>query len=154
MKKPILVPLLSSTFLIACHESNNVHADAEKKVNVQKIEQQQIKALWVGKYQGVTPCESCITRCDGCEGTAVEIMLKPDMQYELVTQSLSGEHEPQSYQGKLYFKDKAQTELKLLNLKVRHELHFDQKQDTLEILDDQTQKPYISKQEFILEKVV
>ena len=54
----------------------------------------QVQAMqWVGHYQGTTPCMGCMSRCGECPGMAVDLVLYPNMTYELKRESLSTESE-------------------------------------------------------------
>ena len=152
MNRWVFLPFISTSMLFACSDasnSENVTKQADTKANdIKKVD-----IAWVGHYQGVTPCENCSTRCDGCEGTAVDLTLKPDMQFELVLESLSESNAPKVFTGRMYFKDPAQHHLELSNIKKRHGLLYDADYDQFEILNDTTSQPYDSAHEFILEKV-
>ncbi|WP_173910852.1 copper resistance protein NlpE N-terminal domain-containing protein [Acinetobacter sp. Marseille-Q1618] len=154
MDKWVLFPFISTTVLFACSDSSNTEAFAQQDQEVKTLEQKQSNIAWVGHYQGVTPCENCLTRCEGCEGTAVDLTLKPDQSFELRLESLSEANTAQVLTGKMYFKDTAQSQLELSNIKKRHALIYDHDNDQFEILNDLTAQPYESGHEFILEKVV
>ena len=84
----------------------------------------------------------------------MDLVLKPDLSYELTLQRLSSAATPQVLSGKMYFKDTAQSYLELSNIKKRHSLVYDRDHDQFEILDDVTGQSYEFSNEFILEKVV
>ena len=154
MRKLVLVPVISTGLLFACSDSKTSAVGVNEQQQDKTVMQKQIQKAWVGHYQGITPCESCLSHCEGCDGTAVDLVLKPDLSYELTLQRLSSAATPQVLSGKMYFKDTAQSYLELSNIKKRHSLVYDRDNDQFEILDDVTGQSYEFSNEFILEKVV
>ena len=151
MKNRILIPLFASSVLLGCQESNQPNTQVSE-VN-DKLVEKKIIPQWVGYYQGTTPCMGCFSRCEDCPGMAVDVELKDDMTYVLKRESLSGHNEIETLQGKIVFKDSAQTKLELLNVQTRNQLFVDLENKMLEILVDKTAEPYQAQNDFLLEQI-
>ena len=152
MKNRILIPLFASSVLLGCQESNQTNTQVSE-VN-DKLVEKKIIPQWVGHYQGTTPCMGCFSRCEDCPGMAVDVELKDDMTYVLKRESLSGHNEIETLQGKIVFKDSAQTKLELLNVQARNQLFVDLENKMLEIRVDKTAEPYQAQNDFLLDSVV
>lgn len=152
MKNRILIPLFASSVLLGCQESNQTNAQVSE-VN-DKLVEKKIIPQWVGQYKGTTPCMGCFSRCEDCPGMAVDVELKDDMTYVLKRESLSGHNEIETLQGKIVFKDSAQTKLELLNVQTRNQLFVDLENKMLEIRVDKTAEPYQAQNDFLLDSVV
>ncbi|MDY6451063.1 copper resistance protein NlpE N-terminal domain-containing protein [Acinetobacter faecalis] len=152
MKNRILIPLFASSVLLGCQESNQTNTQVSE-VN-DKLVEKKIIPQWVGYYQGTTPCMGCFSRCEDCPGMAVDVELKDDMTYVLKRESLSGHNEIETLQGKIVFKDSAQTKLELLNVQTRNQLFVDLENKILEIRVDKTAEPYQAQNDFLLDSVV
>ena len=152
MKNRILIPLFASSVLLGCQESNQPNTQVSE-VN-DKLVEKKIIPQWVGHYQGTTPCMGCFSRCEDCPGMAVDVELKDDMTYVLKRESLSGHNEIETLQGKIVFKDSAQTKLELLNVQTRNQLFVDLENKMLEIRVDKTAEPYQAQNDFLLDSVV
>ncbi|MDY6455969.1 copper resistance protein NlpE N-terminal domain-containing protein [Acinetobacter faecalis] len=148
MKNRILIPLFASSVLLGCQESNQTNTQVSE-VN-DKLVEKKIIPQWVGYYQGTTPCMGCFSRCEDCPGMAVDVELKDDMTYVLKRESLSGHNEVEMFQGKIVFKDSAQTKLELLNVQARNQLFVDLENKMLEIRVDKTAEPYQAQNDFLL----
>lgn len=151
MKNRILIPLFASSVLLGCQESNQPNTQVSE-VN-DKLVEKKIIPQWVGHYQGTTPCMGCFSRCEDCPGMAVDVELKDDMTYVLKRESLSGHNEIETLQGKIVFKDSAQTKLELLNVQTRNQLFVDLENKMLEIRVDKTAEPYQAQNDFLLEQI-
>ena len=152
MKNRILIPLFASSVLLGCQESNQTNTQVSE-VN-DKLVEKKIIPQWVGYYQGTTPCMGCFSRCEDCPGMAVDVELKDDMTYVLKRESLSGHNEIETLQGKIVFKDSAQTKLELLNVQTRNQLFVDLENKILEIRVDKTAELYQAQNDFLLDSVV
>ena len=152
MKNRILIPLFASSVLLGCQESNQPNTQVSE-VN-DKLVEKKIIPQWVGYYQGTTPCMGCFSRCEDCPGMAVDVELKDDKTYVLKRESLSGHNEIETLQGKIVFKDSAQTKLELLNVQTRNQLFVDLENKMLEIRVDKTAEPYQAQNDFLLDSVV
>lgn len=152
MKNRILIPLFASSVLLGCQESNQTNVQVSE-VN-DKLVEKKIIPQWVGHYQGTTPCMGCFSRCEDCPGMAVDVELKDDMTYVLKRESLSGHNEIETLQGKIVFKNSAQTKLELLNVQTRNQLFVDLENKMLEIRVDKTAEPYQAQNDFLLDSVV
>ncbi len=152
MKNRILIPLFASSVLLGCQESNQTNVQVSE-VN-DKLVEKKIIPQWVGHYQGTTPCMGCFSRCEDCPGMAVDVELKDDMTYVLKRESLSGHNEIETLQGKIVFKNSAQTKLELLNVQTRNQLFVDLENKMLEIRIDKTAEPYQAQNDFLLDSVV
>jgi len=153
MKKPILIPLIASSVLWGCQDSTQSSSENNKQVDT-VAEQKVTVAKWVGKYQGTTPCMSCISRCEECPGMAVDLVLNQDKSYTLKRESLSAHNEIEIIQGHFQFSNSDQSKLELMQVKTRNLIYVDLDQQLLEILEDQTGKIYNAEDDFILEKKV
>ena len=152
MKNRILIPLFASSVLLGCQESNQTNTQVSE-VN-DKLVEKKIIPQWVGYYQGTTPCMGCFSRCEDCPGMAVDVELKDDMTYVRKRESLSGHNEIETLQGKIVFKDSAQTKLELLNVQTRNQLFVDLENKMLEIRVDKTAEPYQAQNDFLLDLLI
>ena len=146
MKRVILIPLVMSSVLVGCQDQAQISSK-------EAIEAKAQIPQWVGDYQGTTPCMGCLSRCEDCPGMAVDVELKDDMTYVLKRESLSGHNEIETLQGKIVFKDSAQTKLELLNVQTRNQLFVDLENKMLEIRVDKTAEPYQEQNDFLLEQI-
>ena len=153
MKKPILIPLIASSVLLGCQDAKQTSSESIKQADT-VVEQKVTVAKWVGKYQGTTPCMSCISRCEECPGMAVDLVLNQDKTYILKRKSLSGHNEIETIKGNFRFSNSEQTQLELMQVKTRNLIYVDLDQQLLEILEDQTGNIYNAEDDFILEKKV
>lgn len=153
MKKPLLIPLIASSVLLGCQDSKQTSSESSQQVD-QVSEQKVTVAKWVGKYQGTTPCMSCISRCEECPGMAVDLVLNQDKTYILKRESLSGNDKREIYTGHFRFSNPDQSKLELMQVKTRNLIYLDLDQQLLEILEDQTGSIYNAENDFILEKNV
>ncbi|WP_407303428.1 copper resistance protein NlpE N-terminal domain-containing protein [Acinetobacter sp.] len=151
MKKPLLIPLITSSVLLGCQDSTQPSSENNKQVD-QVSEQKVTVAKWVGEYQGTTPCLGCISRCEECPGMAVDLVLNQDRTYTLKQESLSGHNEIETIKGHFRFDNPDQTKLELMQVKTRNLIYVDLDQQLIEILEDQTGNIYNSEDDFILEK--
>ena len=153
MKKPLLIPLIASSVLLGCQDSKQ--SSNENKTQTDSILQHKITvAKWVGEYQGTTPCMSCISRCEECPGMAVDLVLNQDQTYTLKRESLSVHNDVEILTGRFQFSNKDQSKLELIQVKTRNLIYVDLEQQLLEILQDNTDHPYASEADCILEKKV
>ena len=151
MKKPLLIPLIASSVLLGCQDSKQTSSESNKQAD-SVAEQKVTVAKWVGKYQGTTPCMSCISRCEECPGMAVDLVLNQDKTYILKRESLSGHNEIETFTGQFRFSHPDQSKIELMQVKTRNLIYVDLDQQLLEILEDQTGHIYSSEDDFILEK--
>ena len=149
MKKVILIPLVATSALLGCQESQQSRVNADIAVTAEKQQ-----AAWIGNFKGTTPCMGCLSRCDDCPGMAVTLALHEDQTYTLTRESLSAHNEVEVLKGSIHFKDDAQQQLELMNVKTRNLLYVDLEQQLLEIRVDQTAKRYQIQSDFILNKAV
>ena len=145
MKKVILIPLIATGALWGCQDSQNTQTQAAAVAKAQV-------PVWVGQYQGTTPCMGCLSRCDECPGMAVALELHEDMTYTLVRESLSGHNEVEKLSGVLKFHDSEQHELELVNATTRNLMFVNVAKKQLEIRQDVTAKPYQMQSDFVLAK--
>ena len=149
MKKVILIPLVATSALLGCQESQQSKANEDIAITAEKQQ-----AAWIGNFKGTTPCMGCLSRCDDCPGMAVTLALHEDQTYTLTRESLSAHSEVEVLKGIIHFKDDAQQQLELMNVKTRNLLYVDLEQQLLEIRVDQTAKRYQMQSDFILNKAV
>lgn len=150
MKKAIFIPLAAVAAALGCQDAEQGAPQVAQPQGKAAVQKQAVPA-WAGKYQGTTPCMGCISRCEECPGMAVDLALNQDMSYELRRESLSGHNDVQVLKGRMLFKDQAQTQLQLLNVKTRNLIYVDLAHQLLEIREDQTAKPYAAQDDFLLE---
>lgn len=153
MKKPLLIPLIASSVLLGCQDPKQTSSESNKQAD-SVAEQKVTVAKWVGKYQGTTPCMSCISRCEECPGMAVDLVLNQDKTYILKRESLSGHNEIETFTGQFRFSNPDQSKIELMQVKTRNLIYVDLDQQLLEILEDQTGNIYNAEDDFILEKKV
>jgi len=147
MKKVLVIPLVASSTLFGCQDTNQSAAKTVIKVKAQV-------PAWVGSYQGTTPCMGCFSRCEDCPGMAVALSLNEDQIFTLQRESLSGHHQLETLHGKIRFQDDAQKKIELLNVDTRNLVYVDLKKQVLEIREDQTGKRYQMQSDFILFETV
>ena len=143
MKKVLVIPLVASSTLFGCQDTNQ---SAAKTV----IEAKAQVPAWVGNYQGTTPCMGCFSRCEDCPGMAVVLSLNEDQTFTMTRESLSGHNQLETFHGQIRFQDDAQQKIELLNVDTRNLLYVDLKKQVLEIREDQTGKRYQMQSDFIL----
>ncbi|CAB1213158.1 copper resistance protein NlpE N-terminal domain-containing protein [Acinetobacter bouvetii] len=148
MKKVMLIPLMTSTALLGCQDTNQ--SDNQGQTS---IESQKQVAAWAGKYEGTTPCMGCLSRCEDCPGMAVALELHEDKTYTLTRESLSGHNEVETLRGQLRFDAKDESKVELVHVAKRNLLYVDLEEKVLEIRADQTGKRYQMQSDFVLEKL-
>ena len=126
MKKVILIPLMASSALMACQQSNETTSQTA-------IEVQQQTPKWVGQYAGSTPCMGCLSRCEDCPGMAVALTLYPNQSFELLRESLSGHNAVERVTGTIRFRDDSGQQIELLNVSTRNLIFVNLKDQLLEI---------------------
>ena len=149
MKKVILIPLVATSTLLGCQESQQSKVNDDIAITAEKQQ-----AAWIGNFKGTTPCMGCLSRCDDCPGMVVTLALHEDQTYTLTRESLSAHNEVEVLKGIIHFKDDAQQQLELMNVKTHNLLYVDLEQQLLEIRVDQTAKRYQMQSDFILNKAV
>lgn len=150
MNKPILIPLIATSLLVGCQKEEQSKNQVNKAEFAETVTQAQAMQ-WVGHYQGTTPCMGCMSRCGECPGMAVDLILYPNMTYELKRESLSTESEIETFTGQLRFIDYAQTKIELMNVKQRNLIQLDVNHLLLEILEDRTAEHYQAYPDFTLD---
>lgn len=88
MKKVILIPLVATSALLGCQESQQSKVNDDIAITAEKQQ-----AAWIGNFKGTTPCMGCLSRCDDCPGMAVTLALHEDQTYTLTRESLSAHNE-------------------------------------------------------------
>ena len=150
MKKPILIPLISCSVLLGCHDSAPSERTHTQLNTV--LEQTVMPAKWVGIYQGNTPCMTCISHCEDCSGMAVDLVLNADQSYHLRRERLNEQHEIEELTGHFRFKNNDQTQSELVQVKTRNLIYIELEQQILEILEDKTGHIYEDEDAFLLQK--
>lgn len=150
MNKPILIPLIATSLLMGCQKEQHSQTQ-QNQVELTDIATQAQAMQWVGHYQGTTPCMGCMSRCEDCPGMAVDLVLHPNMTYELKRESLSTESGIETFTGQLRFIDYAQTKIELMNVKQRNLIQLDVNHLVLEILEDRTAEHYQAYPDFTLD---
>lgn len=151
MKNPILLPLISCSVLLGCHDSTPPDHTPHTQIDT-TLQQNIIPAAWVGTYQGNTPCMTCISHCEACPGMAVELILHADQSYQLKRQRLTGQDQLEEWTGHFRFKNNQQTQIELIQVKARNLIYLDMVQQVLEILEDKSGNLYEDQEAFLLEK--
>jgi hypothetical protein len=150
MNKPILIPLIATSLLMGCQKEQHSQTQ-QNQVELTDTATQAQAMQWVGHYQGTTPCMGCMYRCEDCPGMAVDLVLHPNMTYELKRESLSTESGIETFTGQLRFIDYAQTKIELMNVKQRNLIQLDVNHLVLEILEDRTAEHYQAYPDFTLD---
>lgn len=155
--KPLLTSLLCAGLNVACSQP-----DAEQvRTTVSHVDEPTHNAdkntnaalqRWVGRYQADTPCKTCITRCDGCDGTHVDLHLYADQRYRMVRERNAQDQPAEHLQGRFIFVDADQDKILLLGTSQRGLIV--KAGDFTEIYNQDTGQAYDSRDEFLLEKAV
>lgn len=153
MSKSIYIPLIAVSVLVGCSEQNNSAQNSENAKNPTTIAQKEIVPVWVGKYQGTTPCMGCFSRCEECPGMSVDLTLNKDQTFVLNRISMSGHNEIETIKGKIKFSNPEKTKFQLENVVTRNLLFVDLEHSMLEILEDKTANHYKAFDDFSLEKM-
>ena len=152
---PLLASLICVGLTVACSESEPELAQlaakdhGDDRLNTQKSQLNVALGRWVGHYQADTPCQSCIERCEGCEGTHVDLNIYSDHHYKLVQVRNAGDQPTQITEGRFIFIDAKKDKIQLLGLKQRNLIV--KSGAFTEIYNHETGQAYASVQDFILE---
>lgn len=153
MQKSILIPLVALSALIGCDDQNLLpSAQNSPHLKTVDIEKKVVTPEWVGKYQGVTPCMGCASRCEECPGMAVDLELKSDQTYVLSRISLSGHNEVESIKGSFQFKSPDSKMIELAGLSKRNLILVDLEHQLLEIREDLTANGFVEYEDFSLNR--
>lgn len=154
--KPLLASLICASLNVSCSKSasdGSLSVQAEQQRDAQ-VKQQQLQAelkRWVGHYQADTPCITCTTFCDGCDGTHVDLRLDANQHYILVQQRNAEGEEQQRAEGRFVFVDAEKNKIQLLGVKQRHLIA--KSGDMTEIYDQDSGRAYASRVDFVFEKI-
>lgn len=151
MRKSIFIPLVAISVLTGCNDQ-----DAQNKAKNQDQAaktSQQAQPLWVGKYQGTTPCMACVSRCEDCPGMSVDLTLKADQTFVLNRISLSGHNDIEILKGKFDFLNNDSKMVELKGLDKRNLILVDLEHQVLEIREDITGNGFVAYDDFSLTKV-
>lgn len=154
--RSLLASLLCASLNVACSESASEavrSADLEAdddRLTTQKISLRPELKPWVGHYQADTPCKTCITRCEGCEGTHVELRLYADQHYRLVRERNAQDQPAEHFTGHFVFVDASKDKIQLVGLQQGGLIA--KSGDFTEFYNQETGQAYDSSEEFLLEK--
>ncbi|EPG36167.1 copper resistance protein NlpE N-terminal domain-containing protein [Acinetobacter colistiniresistens] len=155
MKKTLLTSFVFASISLGCSQSNeaknqsnaqapDVHSNKQQSVNHPELK------AWVGHYSGVVPCATCVTSCDGCLGTGIDLKINADQTFVL-EQSNNNENSPAKiYAGRFQFLDNDQLKIQLQGVPARNMIMLGD--ELTEIIDTKTQMPFASYEEFQLDK--
>lgn len=151
-KKPILASLLCVSLNTACSKSSEssqaMQTESQNGRTVQKISISPEVQHWVGHYQADTPCKTCITRCEGCDGTHVDLYLNADQSYRLVRERNAEDEPAEHLAGRFIFVDSTKNKIQLVGTEQRGLLV--KSGDFTEIYNQETGQAYESRDEFLL----
>ena len=152
MKKALLTSFVAASISFGC---SNQTTEPEQKTSAVKTDQGQTSdpklQAWVGKYEGIIPCATCISRCEGCDSMGVDLELHPDMSFKLVRTSYSTQSAAEVYTGHYEFLDGDKLKIQLNEVKDRNILVLGA--DYTEIIDTKSGQPYAAYPDFQLEKI-
>ncbi|WP_353173637.1 copper resistance protein NlpE N-terminal domain-containing protein [Acinetobacter rudis] len=154
--KPLLTSLLCVSLNVACSKSESEQTQTVQSqqnndaLATQKASLRPELQPWVGHYQADIPCKTCITRCEGCEGTHVDLKLYADQSYRLVRERNAQDEPAEHLAGRFVFLDAAQDKIQLVGTSQRGLIV--RAGDFTEIYNQDTGLAYDSSDEFILEK--
>ena len=154
--KPLLASLLCASLNVACSESASESmqsADVEQgddALATQKVNLRPELKPWVGHYQADTPCKTCVTRCEGCEGTHVDLHLYADQRYRLVHERNAQDQPAEHLSGRFVFVDASKDKIQLVGAQQRGLIV--KSGDFTELYNQETGQAYDSSEEFLLEK--
>ena len=148
MSKTLFIPLFATAaVLVGCQPTETTQtAD-------QVMEQRVAQALWVGEFEGTTPCLGCLSRCEDCPGMKVSLRLNEDNSYVLHRESLSEHNALETLSGTYLLTEDDEVKIQLIDIQQRNLMVFDPKKMLLEIREDSTGKSYQMQSDFILPKV-
>ncbi|NIE98212.1 hypothetical protein F3J02_17285 [Acinetobacter sp. Tr-809] len=159
MKKALLASFVFTSICFGCSQSNeaknqsntqaqksDVHSNKQHFVNNPEFK------AWVGHYSGVVPCATCVTSCDGCLGTGVDLIIKADQTFVLEQTNNNDNSPAKIYAGKFKFLDNDQLKIQLQGVPARNMIMLGD--ELTEIIDTKTQMPFDYYEEFQLAKKV
>ncbi|WP_151717063.1 copper resistance protein NlpE N-terminal domain-containing protein [Acinetobacter sp. TUM15071] len=157
MKRTLLTSFVFASISLGCSQSNeaknqsntqaqtpDIHSNKQHFVNHPELK------AWVGHYSGVVPCATCVTSCDGCLGTGIDLKINADQTFVL-EQSNNNDNSPAKiYAGQFKFLDNDQLKIQLQGVPTRNMIMLGD--ELTEIIDTKTQLPFDSYEEFQLAK--
>lgn len=157
MKKTLLTSFVFASISLGCSQSNEAknqsHAQAQTpdvhSNKQQSVNHPELKA-WVGHYSGVVPCETCVTSCDGCLGTGIDLKINADQTFVLEQSNNNDNRPAKIYAGQFRFLDNDQLKIQLQGVPTRNMIMLGD--ELTEIIDTKTQMPFDSYEEFQLAK--
>lgn len=154
--KPLLASLICASLNVSCSDvsDDSLSTLADQQNDAQMKQQQQLQAdlkRWVGHYQADTPCITCTSFCEGCDGTHVDLQLDANQHYTLVQQRNAEGEEQQRDEGRFVFVDTEKNKIQLLGVKQRHLIV--KSGDMTEIYDQDSGRPYASRADFVFEQI-
>lgn len=155
MKKTLLTSFVFASISFGCSQSNeaknqsnaqapDVHSNKQHLVNHPELK------AWVGHYSGVVPCATCVTSCDGCLGTGIDLKINADQTFVLEQSNNNDNRPAKIYAGQFKFLDNDQLKIQLQGVPTRNMIMLGD--ELTEIIDTKTQMPFDSYEEFQLAK--
>ncbi|EPF75015.1 hypothetical protein GCM10025882_01880 [Acinetobacter gyllenbergii] len=157
MKKTLLTSFVFASISLGCSQSNeaknqsnaqaqtpDVHSNKQQSVNHPELK------AWVGHYSGVVPCATCVTSCDGCLGTGIDLKINADQTFVLEQTNNNDNRPAKIYAGQFKFLDNDQLKIQLQGVPTRNMIMLGD--ELTEIIDTKTQMPFDSYEEFQLAK--
>lgn len=147
MKKTLLCSFVFASLCLGCSQSKQAeHSTSEIEKSIKAVDPQ--LQLRVGQYRGITPCVTCPTFCDGCEGSIIDLKLNHDQSFELVRTANSGNKKSETFNGKFVFNDDGKLQIQLHGVKERNLIVWGQ--NYVEVIDPNSGRPF---EDFQLEKL-
>ena len=151
MKNTLLCSFVFASLCLGCSHSELESKAGEASTKSIKVIDPELQK-WVGQYHGITPCITCSTFCDGCEGTTIELNLLQDQTFKLVRTGNSGKKKSEAFEGKFSFEADGKIKIQLNGVTERNIIVWGQ--DYIEILDTKSGLPFEAYEDFQLEKLI
>lgn len=150
MRKSLLCSFVFASLCLGCSQSEQAkHSTSETKKSIKAVDPQ--LQLWVGQYRGITPCVTCPTFCDGCEGSTIDLKLNEDQTFQLVRTGNIGKKKTEAFSGKFTFNDDGKLQIELRGVKERNIMVWGQ--NYIEVIDSHTERSFDAFADFQLEKL-
>ncbi|WP_336930867.1 copper resistance protein NlpE N-terminal domain-containing protein [Acinetobacter tandoii] len=150
MKKTLLCSFVFASLCLGCSQSKQAeHSTSETEKSTKAVDPQ--LQLWVGQYRGITPCVTCPTFCDGCEGSTIDLKLNQDQSFELIRTANRGNKKSETFNGKFAFNDDGKLQIQLYGVKDRNLIVWGQ--NYVEVINPNSRRPFDAFEDFQLEKL-
>lgn len=151
MKIKFIASFILASITVGCDSTelpSQSKSDAQKSMALQT---DPALALWVGQYSGTVPCSGCLSHCEGCDGVALDLILRADHSFKLTRVKADPDSEAEVYEGQFAFFDAAKLSIQLVGLKERNIMQLGEGYS--EIIDTQTLQPFLENADFQLQKI-